>query len=125
MRILLLDDDDDLRTTMREILMLVDEGSHQCVAVGSFAQLLDWRAKALDTELAILDINLGPNEPSGLDAERWLRENGYKGRVVFLTGHARTHPLVVDAARLGNVQILEKPLGLGSLLDMVSERRAS
>jgi FixJ family two-component response regulator len=69
--------------------------------------------------LAILDINLGEGQPSGLDAYHWLRESGFEGKIVFLTGHARSHPLVSQARQAGKVVILEKPTTMERLLSML------
>ena len=43
---------------------------------------------------------------SGLDAYRWLRQFGFRGEVVFLTGHAAHHPLVEQARALGKAKVL-------------------
>ena len=124
MRILLLDDDDDLRSIMCDIFQVVGQG-HDCVAVGSYRELLEHADRALNTDLAIIDINLGADVPSGLDCERWLRQRGYTGRVIFLTGHALNHPLVVQAVNAGNVEILEKPQGIQQLIDIVTSGKAA
>jgi FixJ family two-component response regulator len=93
--------------------------------LGSYGDLISNGERALDTELAILDINLGANAPSGLDCERWLRQSGYTGHVIFLTGHALTHPLVVQAVNAGSVEILEKPQGINRLIEIVSAGSAA
>ena len=59
--------------------------------------------------------------PSGLDAYLWLRKHGFHGRIVFLTGHAGSHPLVVEASRLGDADVVAKPISaevLRSLLEV-------
>jgi DNA-binding NtrC family response regulator len=103
---LLLDDDDDLRAVLGE---LFGTFGVSCVGVGSVDDLIALGPRALDCDLAILDINLGPTRRSGLDAYEWLKGEGYRGRVVFLTGHAQSHPVVAKAYHLG-VQVLEKPV---------------
>ena len=60
--------------------------------------------------VAILDINLGANRKSGIDAYAWLRKQRIHGRIVFLTGHANMHPLVVEAHRVGDAEIFSKPI---------------
>ena len=71
----------------------------------------------------ILDINLGPDRRSGIDAYAWLRRQGYKGRIVFLTGHANNHPLVVEAQRIGDAEIYSKPIEPDRLRSIVEGER--
>src|SRR5262249_22772584 len=89
--VVLIDDDEDLRASIAD---LVESCGKRCLAVGSLAELVDHRAAALACELAIVDVNLGAAKPSGIDAYEWLRGEGFDGRIVFLTGHAPSHPLV-------------------------------
>jgi DNA-binding NtrC family response regulator len=111
--VMVLDDDDDMRECLADVLM--QAGAPRCVGIGSVAELLARADEALASDLAILDINLGIGQPSGLEAFQWLRKRGYQGRVVFLTGHARFHPLVRRACELPDVQVLEKPIGIDQL----------
>jgi DNA-binding NtrC family response regulator len=116
--ILILDDDEDLRdvlsTTVQEVFRW------DCMSVGSVRALIDLGSRALAASLAIIDINLGLEQPSGLDAFAWLREKRFGGRIVFLTGHAASHPLVDMAQREQLASIYQKPLTiveLGQLLE--------
>ncbi len=121
--VLLLDDDDDLLATLGELVTLLT--GRACVATRSFEELLARRDDALACPVAILDINLGRGKPSGLDVYTWLREQHYSGRIFFLTGHARSHPLVARARSLEGVQVLQKPIETDELervLDGVSAR---
>jgi DNA-binding NtrC family response regulator len=111
--VLFLDDDDDLRGMVAALFYAYHLG---CVSAGSVAELKRLGSRALHVDVAVLDINLGAGQPSGLDAFRWLRANGYAGRVAFLTGHARTHPLVEAAHLIGDACVLEKPITTESLL---------
>jgi ActR/RegA family two-component response regulator len=78
---------------------------------------------ALSCSLAILDINLGAGQPSGLDALNWLNERRFSGRTVFLTGHARTFPLVEEARRQhGDIEVLSKPVSSAELLALLEPR---
>ena len=106
--VLYVEDNDDLRELVTELVTVVFK--RRCVAVGSYEELVVLGQHVLGCSVAILDINLGSNRRSGLDAYAWLRANGYTGRIVFLTGHARTHPLVVEAQRIGDAQIFSKPI---------------
>ena len=106
--VLYVEDNDDLRELVTELVTYVLK--RRSVGVGSYEELVALGEDALRCSVAILDINLGSNRRSGLDAYAWLRANGYTGRIVFLTGHARTHPLVVEAQRIGDAQIFSKPI---------------
>ena len=106
--VLYVEDNDDLRELVVELVTAVLK--HRCVGVASYEELVGLGEEALGCSVAILDINLGPNRRSGIDAYAWLRDRGYTGRIVFLTGHASTHPLVIEAQRIGDAQIFSKPI---------------
>jgi FixJ family two-component response regulator len=106
--VLFVEDDHDLRETFVELVTVILE--RRCVGVGSYQEVVALGNGVLACAAAILDINLGPGQPSGIDAYQWLRNNGYTGRIVFLTGHASSHPLVVEAMRIGDAEIFSKPI---------------
>ena len=106
--VLFVEDNDDLRETFVELITVILE--RRCVGVGSYEEVVALGNGVLACNAAILDINLGPDEPSGIDIYKWLRNVGYAERVVFLTGHASTHPLVVEATRIGDAEIFSKPI---------------
>ena len=106
--VLYVEDNDDLRELVVELVSVVLK--RRCVGVGSYEELAALGKNAIRCSVAILDINLGADRRSGIDAYGWLRGQGYKGRIVFLTGHANTHPLVVEAQRIGDAEIFSKPI---------------
>lgn len=106
--VLIVEDNDDLRETLVELIAAVLH--RRCVGVGSYHELVALGNEVLACSAAVLDINLGPNKPSGIDAYKWLRHHGYTGRIVFLTGHASTHPLVIEAKHIGDAEIFSKPI---------------
>jgi DNA-binding NarL/FixJ family response regulator len=108
--VLMLDDDEDLRDALGDLVRLVSGRSF--VGLGRYTELGANRARVLACELAILDVNLGEGALSGLDAYDWLRAQGFAGRIVFLTGHSDGHPLVRRASALGRALVLAKPIGL-------------
>lgn len=115
--VLVLDDDEDLRDLVG--LFLEDAAGVRCLLLGSVAELMERRDEALRCSLAILDVNLGFGEPTGIDAREWLRANGFEGRVVFLTGHARQHPALRSEAEREGLQVLEKPVDPETLVALV------
>jgi len=115
--VLFVEDDDDLRGLFVQLVAAFLE--RPCVAVGSYEELVALGDEALKCRGVILDINLGPRRLSGIDAYRWLRQQGYTGRIAFLTGHADNHPLVVEANRLGDAEIFTKPIDVDQMRSLV------
>jgi DNA-binding NtrC family response regulator len=115
--VLFLDDDDDLRETVADALTGVGVPSF---TVGTFAELRQHADRALSCRLAILDVNLGTSQ-TGVDAYEWLRRLGFRGMVVFLTGHAKDYPAVAAASRIGDARVVEKPISLATLRTLVEE----
>lgn len=116
--VLCVEDNDDLRELVVELVTVVLQ--RRCVGVASYEELVGLGEEALGCSVAILDINLGPNQPSGIDAYRWLRDKGYRGRIAFLTGHASSHPLVIEAKRIGDAEIFSKPIEPDRLRSIVN-----
>jgi FixJ family two-component response regulator len=106
--VVLLDDDQDMRDALGQLIGLLSGG--RCLGLASVAELMARRDDVLAARLVILDINLGPRQPSGLDGYDWLQRERFAGRIVFLTGHAHSHPLVARAAALGNARVYAKPI---------------
>jgi len=113
-RILICDDDGDLLEVMTQLLR--DEGV-RCVTAGSLDEVVAKRSEVLDCSVAVLDVNLGPGRPSGVDVYRWLQRERFGGRVVFLTGHAATSTIVAAASSSG-LPILSKPITSDVLLEL-------
>jgi DNA-binding NtrC family response regulator len=116
--VLILEDDDDCRQLLGEVLRL---GDHSCLEASTLAEVEKREREAIDCDLAMIDINLGPEQPSGVDACRWLLKHGFHGKIVFLTGHADSHPLVVEAARIAHAKVLTKPIETERLVELVHE----
>lgn len=116
--VLLLEDNIDLRMMMCD---LFDSCGARCVGVGSLQELKNLGANGgLSFDLAILDVNLGAGQPSGVDAYRWLRDQSFPGRILFMTGHGRSFPGVSDAHAVG-VEVLRKPVSVDDLLGLLGE----
>lgn len=120
-RVLVVDDDADFRAVLGEVLLGL--GAASCVLAGSLAEVEDREAEALACELALLDVNLGLGEPTGLDVAEWLAEHGFRGETVFLTGHASALPRLLESAGLVPARVLEKPVPARVLGELVAEAR--
>jgi DNA-binding NtrC family response regulator len=119
--VILLDDDADLRDALGDIFSKIP--NCHVLALDSVADLEKNIGRALQTKVAFLDMNLGVNEPNGLDAYNCLFERGYTGRIYFFTGHARNHPLVQAAQRLGRAEVLIKPVPIDLLIQFAKGER--
>ena len=111
--VLFVDDSSDLCQVIEAMCQLLPEV--ECVCVTSMSAVQERAELVLRTGLAILDVNLGPGEPSGVDIYRWLRGRNYHGKTVFLSGHARTDPQVEEAARMSGVDFFQKPLAFDQI----------
>jgi DNA-binding NtrC family response regulator len=110
--VLFVDDSSDLRQVME--LMCQSLGV-ECICVASMSAVQERVAQVLRTDLAILDVNLGPGEPNGIEIYRWLKGQNYHGKIAFLSGYARTDPQVEEATRIAGVDFFQKPLGFGQI----------
>jgi FixJ family two-component response regulator len=115
--IFLVGDDDDLRLVLVDLIGRAT--GRQVLGLRTLAELREQREAVLGCSLGILDINLGSDEPSGLDAFAWLRAERFAGRVVFLTGHATSNPLVRRAGDMDGATVLSKPLSIDTLLELL------
>jgi FixJ family two-component response regulator len=116
-KVLIVDDDEDLRESLDDVMLV--GGARACTAVGSLDELCACAAEALDSGLAILNVNLGNGSPDGVDVCRWLRDHGYSAPIVFLTGHATSDPLAAAAMNVPHTRLLLKPAPIERLLDLL------
>jgi len=108
--VLLVDDDPDLL----EVLALVLDRAHvRHLAAHSFAEVEALEPVLDGLTTAILDVNLGAGEPTGVDIADWLHARHPKTRIVFMTGHAPNHPLVLAAS---GGEVLAKPIDTKRLI---------
>jgi DNA-binding response OmpR family regulator len=80
-RILIVDDDKDLRDALDEQFQLHDEFS---VTFAENASIGMQKVKNLEADLVLLDVDLP--DMDGREACRHMRKNGFKGPVIMLTG---------------------------------------
>lgn len=108
--VLLVDDDEDLLSLMMEVIESFCDRAVVCAK--SLGELKSLNGEAISCGLAFLDINLGPNEPNGIDVYHWLQAKGFSGRIFFLTAHPPRHPLVGKARAFRDVEVLAKPISV-------------
>src|SRR5690348_1801531 len=116
-RALVLDDDVDYCNLLT---ILFDSAlGVECLGMQHLADVVARAEETLACDLVILDVNLGPNQPSGIDAFGWLRAHDFAGEIVFITGHAGSHPLLHSTAENEGIRVLEKPVDVGVLLSLI------
>jgi two-component system nitrogen regulation response regulator NtrX len=104
MKILVVDDESEIRTTLSEILS--DEG-YEVALAGSIAEAEAALGAGID--LALLDIKLGGE--NGIDLLKSIKTRSPHLPVIMITGHGSI-ALASQAFKLGAHDFLEKPLRL-------------
>src|SRR5262245_10553734 len=114
MRVLVVDDDDDIRTFLASVL------AKQSITVATAGSGADAMAllgrEAFD--VVLLDLRLP--DASGLDVLRWARDADVDTEFVVLTGHAEVEA-AVEAMRLGAYDFIGKPCRNSELLQIVGK----
>ena len=112
-RILVVDDESDIRSTLKEVL--TDEG-HDVDIAADAAQARAARARH-EPDLVLLDIWMPDTDGITLLRE-WSSQGALRCPVVMMSGHG-TVETAVEATRLGAFDFVEKPLSLAKLLRVV------
>jgi FixJ family two-component response regulator len=60
------------------------------------------------------------NEPNGIDCYSYLKEHNYQGKMIFFIGDAWKYPLILEALKTPNINILNKPASLKEILNVIS-----
>lgn len=110
--IVIVDDDQEVRLALQELLLSVDLDS---IGFGTTQELL--RADLPDRPgCLILDVRMPGT--SGLDLQQHLIRDGHTRPIIFLTGHGDI-AMTVQAMKAGAVDFLTKPVRDQALLDAV------
>ena len=109
-KILIVDDDADLRETLAEQLALHEE--FEAVAADTGAKGVQ-AAKAGQIDLVIMDVGLP--DVDGREAVRILRKNGFKAPVIMLTGHDTDSDTILGLESGANDYVI-KPFRFAVLL---------
>jgi DNA-binding response OmpR family regulator len=111
--ILIVDDDDMLRDSLKEQFALHDEFT---VADAANATAGIKAAKAAHADLVLLDVNLP--DMDGREACKIMRRNGYKGPILMLTGQSSDSDTILGLDSGAN-DYITKPFRFGVLLARV------
>jgi DNA-binding response OmpR family regulator len=109
-KIIIIDDDDMLRDTLKEQFSLHDEFVVTDVANATAGVKA---VKADHADLVLLDVNLP--DMDGREACKIIRRNGYKGPVIMLTGQASDSDTILGLDSGAN-DYVTKPFRFGVLL---------
>jgi len=109
-KILIIDDDDMLRDTLKEQFSLHEEFAVSDVATATAGVKA---AKADQADLVILDVNLP--DMDGREACKIIRRNGYKGPIIMLTGQGSDSDTILGLDSGAN-DYVTKPFRFGVLL---------
>jgi len=112
-KILVVDDEADIRTLVQEIL--AEEG-YAVETAGNAAAARTARAMQ-KPDLVLLDIWM-PDADGITLLREWAAEDGGVGSVVMMSGHG-TVETAMEATRLGAMDFIEKPISLAKLLRTV------
>ncbi len=113
-RILVVDDEADIRSLMEEILS--EEGYAVVSAANAEEARREWRSARPD--LVLLDIWMPDTDGISLLREWLEKDRGQACPVVMMSGHG-TVETAVEATRLGAFDFVEKPVSLTKLLRTV------
>jgi two-component system, NtrC family, nitrogen regulation response regulator NtrX len=116
-RVLVVDDEPDIRSTMKEILE--DEGYQVSVAASAAA------ARELRTQVRpdVILLDIWMPELDGISLLReWAAAGALTSPVIMMSGHG-TVETAVEATRLGAYDFVEKPVSLAKLLLTIERAR--
>ncbi|NQV14670.1 sigma-54-dependent Fis family transcriptional regulator, partial [bacterium] len=105
MKILVIDDEKNIRLTLRDIL---EDDGHHVLEAGSGEDGIDLLQKE-NVDLVLLDVRLPGMD--GIEVLKAIRKQDESLDVIMISGHA-TVGTAVDALRIGAYDFLEKPLSL-------------
>jgi len=117
-RILVVDDESDIRALLDEIL---SEEGYRVTTAGNGAEAREAH-KSAEYDLVLLDIWMP--DVDGISLLKEWHESRAVGPVVMMSGHG-TVDTAVEATRLGAVDFIEKPVSLAKLLRTVDKALAS
>ena len=113
-KIMVVDDDTDIRSTLEEILM--DEGREVVSAEDGFQAI----ELASDSRIALIFMDIQMPGMNGVDAFLTIKEKLPDCVVVMMTGYA-VEELVQKALSEGAKMVLSKPVSIEQILEITDE----
>src|SRR5262245_26239029 len=115
--VFVVDDDDDVRVAIAELLRSAGMRTETFVTAQAFLT----HQRGEEPSCLVLDLQLPGMD--GLDVQRELARSGDSMPIIFLTGHGDI-PTTVKAMKSGAVEFLTKPFDGGQLLDVIRQALA-
>jgi CheY-like chemotaxis protein len=114
--ILLVEDDEALRKVIQQYL---SRKGYNVISAGSAEKAVDlFKRSTTPFQFLLTDIVLpGKN---GVDLASLLKEGGFNGRILYITGYARSDILPVDVEKM-DIDLLEKPFSLTELSQRIRD----
>ena len=113
--ILLVEDDTDLISIYKEILVLhgyeLQTATNGVEAVEKFKQI-DPSLVIMDGDMPVLD---------GYDAFKKIKEIDNNAKVVIVTGYSQLEPKNQEAIKEGLIKVISKPLGVDELISLAKQ----
>lgn len=107
-RVLLAEDDEDFRTLLREAIE--DRFNVSVVEAGDGRKALEMMSSGEKIDVLVSDFKMP--HLSGFELVKRIRENGFQGNVLFITGLDREE-LVRNGFNLGALDFFRKPVDEG------------
>jgi DNA-binding response OmpR family regulator len=114
-RILIIDDDPDMRAVLEQTL---SAAGHDIVLAGDGQEGID-QYRAAPVDVVVIDLFMPRKE--GIETIREMRRHFPETSIIAMSGDAIAVPLLSVAKRLGAARILKKPFHTEELLALVAE----
>lgn len=115
-RIWVADDDPVVCEMCRRVLT---EEQHAVEQIGSGDEFIKKFTSASEPpELLIYDFGMA--DQNGLEICKWLRDNGHRTPVIFITGYNPEHPEIKKALKYRKTFLLQKPFSYRDISDLVT-----
>ena len=115
MRVLLVDDELELVTTLAERLELRGIEAEWATSAEEAMR----RVETSRFDIAVLDIKIP--KVDGLELKKWLQEKCPEMKFIFVTGHGSTRDFETGASEVGADYYLAKPLNIDNLIAKIRE----
>jgi DNA-binding response OmpR family regulator len=115
MKILLVDDEEELASTLAERLRIRGIDAHWAISAEQAMQRLETEA----FDLAVLDVKMP--KVDGLKLKQQMQSKNPAMRFIFVTGHGSSRDFETGASEVGADYYLVKPLNIDVLVAKIKE----
>ena len=110
--IFLVDDDQDIRSSLGDLLKHLGYGVSDFASAAAFLQ----QASRFSPAVLVLDMRLP--QMTGLDLQKALREEDWPLPIIFISGESKNQE-IIDAMKFGAVDFLWKPFDYTQLVQVI------